>query len=161
MRDVLGSSLPAVVAVILVVAGCSTTTGPTASPTVPASATAYESPTATGPSAAPSASVPATTLTGRFAYDDHGIWVMDGDGSNKMRLSAPGSGVDFDASWRPDGGAIVFRTGTTVAFDNDGLETALSCASQARCICTVANYQRDFSAGDTAFVYGVSERDHI
>jgi Tol biopolymer transport system component len=110
LRHVRRSTLSAVIAVTLGVAGCGTTSVPTSSPTVSASHTVSVSPTATRPSAAPTASIPATTLTGRFAYDEHGIWVMDGDGSNKVRLTVPGTGVDFDASWRPDGGAIVFRT---------------------------------------------------
>jgi Tol biopolymer transport system component len=122
LRDVLRSLLSAVVVVTLGVGGCGTTTGPTPSPTVFASHTISVSPTATGPSPSPTASVPATTLTGRFAYDDHGIWVMNGDGSNKVRLTDPGSGVDFDASWRPDGGAVVFRTSRgTFGSDTVGL----------------------------------------
>jgi Tol biopolymer transport system component len=43
-------------------------------------------------------------------YDDHGIRLIDADGSHALRLTDPGDGVDFDASWRPDGKAIVFRT---------------------------------------------------
>jgi Tol biopolymer transport system component len=51
------------------------------------------------------------TLRGRVAYSlRSGIWVMKADGTDRVRLTRPGAGTDFDPSLSPDGGSVVFRT---------------------------------------------------
>jgi Tol biopolymer transport system component len=72
----------------------------------PSDAPASPAPTMTFPVL----SAPPTVLSGRFVFDDHGIRLIDADGSHAIRLTDPGNGVDFDPSWRPDGKAIVFRS---------------------------------------------------
>lgn len=60
-----------------------------------------------------SATVPAAAgLTGRIAYngEDGDIWVMNANGSGRRQVTRSGDGSDFDPSWSPDGGRIVFRT---------------------------------------------------
>ena len=52
-----------------------------------------------------------TNLRGRVAYSlRSGIWVMSADGTNRVRLTRPGAGTDFDPSLSPDGRSVVFRT---------------------------------------------------
>jgi len=89
-------------------------TAPIVSPSASGRATPPLPSRSPGPAPAtpsPSAlSAPPTALPGRFVFDDHGIRLIDGDGSHAVRLTDPGDGVDFDPSWRPDGRAVVFRS---------------------------------------------------
>jgi Tol biopolymer transport system component len=52
------------------------------------------------------------TLPGRFIYSDRNgdLWVVDGDGRNRRRVTRSGSALDFDPSFSGDGHAAVFRS---------------------------------------------------
>ena len=52
------------------------------------------------------------TLPGRFAYHDArgSLWIAEGDGSGRRRLTDPPEGAfDFDPDWAPDGRRLVYR----------------------------------------------------
>ncbi|MFL5760753.1 MAG: TolB family protein [Thermomicrobiales bacterium] len=56
--------------------------------------------------------VAGTVLAGRLAYVDPAgdLWVVDGDGAQRRRVTDSGAGADYDPSWAPDGTRFVFRT---------------------------------------------------
>lgn len=63
----------------------------------------------------PDGPVPAadrSAVRGRVAYGTSAgdIWVMDADGTRRVRVTRSGSGHDFDPSWSPTARALVFRT---------------------------------------------------
>ena len=62
-------------------------------------------------------------LRGRFAYHDAegDLWIVNGDGTGRRRLTNSGEGFDFDPDWSPDGRWIVFR--------REGVLTGQSAAS--------------------------------
>jgi hypothetical protein len=56
---------------------------------------------------------------------------------------------------------IMLFSRTALAFNCDGRQAACLRRSQTGSICVVANYQSDFSAGDSAFSNGICEREHV
>ncbi len=63
-------------------------------------------------------------LPGRFVFGTSSgeLWVIDGDGSGRRRISAsPAGHLDFDPSWSPDGRRIVFRSDESVIPDPNGI----------------------------------------
>jgi Tol biopolymer transport system component len=65
--------------------------------------------------ARPAGAIPSadrSALRGRVAYSTSAgdIWVMNADGSHRIRVTRSGSGLDFDPSWSPRARALVFRT---------------------------------------------------
>ena len=75
----------------------------------------------------PGAAVP-PGLAGRIAYSNaHGIWVMNAEGSDRRRVTQPGTEhADYDPALSPDGSTIAFRSSratpedSTMLVDVDG-----------------------------------------
>jgi hypothetical protein len=55
----------------------------------------------------------------------------------------------------------VFLARSSVALDDDCFQASLIGTRQTGCVCLITNHQRDFSARDPAFIYGVSKREHV
>lgn len=53
----------------------------------------------------------------RIAYTDHGIWIMEADGTNRRQLTA---GYGTEPSWSPDGTRIAFINWGLWVIDVDG-----------------------------------------
>ena len=54
----------------------------------------------------------ARDLPGRIAYNtiEGDLWMVNGDGSGRRRLTDSGEGIDYSPTWAPTGSQIAFRT---------------------------------------------------
>ena len=70
----------------------------------------------------PAAAAPETSVAGTFVYggSDAHIWVVNGDGTSRRKLTAAAGGTDFDPHWSPDGTEVVFRSTRYRAPDSTG-----------------------------------------
>jgi Tol biopolymer transport system component len=105
-------------ALVVLVAACSGSRGPTATapistaPTGTGAATASSSGTSIstpGPTGSAAAEIDVTTLEGRIVFDDgQDIWSMNADGTGVARLTSE-PWREFQAALSPDGGLIAYR----------------------------------------------------
>jgi TolB protein len=58
----------------------------------------------------------ALSLPGKFAFTLTGgdLWVVQGDGSDRRKVTASGDGVDISPTWAPDGSKLAFRHSTGI-----------------------------------------------
>jgi Tol biopolymer transport system component len=54
----------------------------------------------------------ARDLPGRIVYNtiEGDLWIVNGDGSGRRRLTDSGGGIDYSPTWAPTGSQIAFRT---------------------------------------------------
>jgi hypothetical protein len=79
----------------------------------------------------------------------------------ETHVSGKTDDLDLVSLERGDDFPIVLLAASSAALDDDCFQASLICPIQASCVCLVTNHQRDFSSRNAAFVYGVSEREHV